>query len=116
MARTSSFTATLLGLCLSLSALAAEPAAITPATTQQIHQTIELAIGYLQTESAAWLKTRKCAACHHVPMPLWALGEAERQGYAIDRKFVADTAESLLGSRDKLMASRIFPNPAGPPD
>jgi hypothetical protein len=49
-------------------------------------------------------------------MPLWALGEAERQGYAIDKKFVADTAESLLGSRDKLMATKIFPNPADPPD
>jgi hypothetical protein len=49
-------------------------------------------------------------------MPLWALGEAERQGYAIDNKFVADTTEALLGSRDKLMASKIFPNPADPPD
>src|SRR5207245_2909557 len=68
------------------------------------------------TESAAWLNTRKCAACHHVPMPLWALSEADRQGYAIDKQFVADTTESLLGSRDKLMASKIFPNPADPPD
>lgn len=116
MARTFSLTALLLGLCLSLPALAAEPAAITPATTQQIHQTIERAIVYLQTESAAWLKTRKCAACHHVPMPLWALGEAERQGYAIDKKLLADTTESLLGSRDKLLSSKIFPNPADPPD
>ena len=38
-------------------------------------------------------------------MPLWALSEAERQGYAIDKKFVADTTESLLGSKDTLMAS-----------
>jgi len=67
-------------------------------------------------KAAAWLSTRKCAACHHVPMPLWALGEAGRQGYAIDQKFVADTTESLLGSRDKLMASKNFPNPADPPD
>jgi hypothetical protein len=51
-----------------------------------------------------------------VPLPLWALGEVERQGYAIDKKFVADTVESLLGSKDKLMSSRIFPNPADPPD
>ena len=103
-----------LGLCLSRLALADEP---TPrATTQQVQQTVERAIGYLQTESAAWLNTRKCAACHHVPMPLWALSEAERQGYAIDKKFVADTTESLLGSKDKLMASKIFPNPADPPD
>jgi len=62
------------------------------------------------------LRTRKCAACHHVPMPLWALSEAERHGYAIDKKFVADTTESLLGDRDKLMASKIFPNPTDPPD
>jgi hypothetical protein len=47
---------------------------------------------------------------------LWALNEAERQGYSIDKKFVADTTESLLGSRDSLLASKIFPNPADPPD
>lgn len=116
MVRISSLAALLLGLCLSLPAPAAEPAAIAAATTQQIHQTIDRAIGYLQTESAAWLSTRKCAACHHAPMPLWALGEAERQGYTIDKKFVAGTIESLLGSKDKLLASKIFPNPADPPD
>jgi hypothetical protein len=116
MARMSPFAWLLLGLCLSRPALADEPTAIPRATTQHVQQTVDRAIGYLQTESAAWLNTRKCAACHHVPMPLWALGEAERQGYAIDKKFVADTTESLLGSRDKLMASKIFPNPADPPD
>lgn len=116
MARTSFFAAFILGLFLSLRAPAAELAAVAPATTQQIHQTIERAIGYLQTESAAWLKTRKCAACHHAPMPLWALGEADWQGYPVDKKFVADTIESLLGSKEKLLASKIFPNPADPPD
>src|SRR4051812_3854054 len=114
MARTASFALFYLGLCLSRSA--AEPAAIPRATTQQVQWTVDRAIPYLQTESAAWLNTRKCAACHHVPLPLWALGEAERQGYAIDRKFLADTVESLLGGKDKLLASRIFPNPADPPD
>jgi hypothetical protein len=116
MARTSRFAAFLLGLCLSWLALADEPVPIPPARPQQVQQSVERAIGYMQTESAAWLNTRKCAACHHVPMPLWALIEADRQGYAIDKKFVADTTESLLGSRDKLMASKIFPNPADPPD
>jgi hypothetical protein len=106
----------LLGLCLSPPALAVEPTRVPRATTQQVHKAVDRALGYLQTESAAWLKTRKCAACHHVPMPLWALSEAERQGYAIDKKFVADTTESLLGSRDKLLASKIFPNPADKPD
>src|SRR5205807_6438474 len=116
MARTSWFAAFLLGLCLSRLALADEPVSIPPAKPQQVRQAVERAIGYLRAESAAWLNTRKCAACHHVPMPLWALSEAGRQGYAIDKKFVADTTESLLGSRDKLMASKIFPNPADPSD
>jgi hypothetical protein len=96
--------------------LASEPASTPRATAPQVQQAVDRAVKYLQTESAAWLNTRKCAACHHVPLPLWALGEAERQGYEIDKKFVADTLESLLGSKDKLMSSRIFPNPADPPD
>jgi hypothetical protein len=106
----------LLGLCLARSAPADEPASTPRATTPQVQQAVDRAVKYLRAESAAWLNTRKCAACHHVPLPLWALGEAERQGYAIDKQFVADTVESLLGSKDKLMASRVFPNPADPPD
>jgi len=109
-----------LSLCLASPARADEPAAapaaIPPATTEQIRQTVDRAIKYLQTESAAWLNTKKCAACHHAPMPLWALAEAERNGYAIDKKFLTETAESLLGSKDKLLASKIFPNPTDPPD
>ena len=116
MACTTSPAWVLLWLCLSRPALAGEPASTPRATTPQAQQAVDSAIKYLQTESAAWLKTRKCAACHHVPLPLWALAEAERQGYAIDKTFVAGTVESLLGSKDKLVSSRIFPNPADPPD
>ena len=116
MARTPWLAVLYLGPVLSPLAVAAEPASIPAATPRQIRQTVDRAIGYLQTESAAWLSTRRCAACHHVPMPLWALCEAEHQGYVIDRDFVADTTESLLGSKDKLMASKIFPNPADAPD
>jgi hypothetical protein len=116
VARASLISGVIQALCLSHLVLADEPAAVAHATPQQVQQSVERAIGYLQTESAAWLKTRRCAACHHVPMPLWALSEAQREGYAIDRKFMADTTESLLGSRAKLMASKIFPNPDDPPD
>src|SRR5262249_23089182 len=92
-----------LRLCLASAAGAEEPpvapATIPPATTEQIHQTVDRAIKYLQTESAAWLNTKKCAACHHAPMPLWALAEAERNGYTIDKKFLTETTELLLGSK-----------------
>jgi hypothetical protein len=116
VARTSSLVFVLLGLCLSGPVLAGEPASTPRATTTQVQQAVDRAIPYLQKESADWLNTKKCAACHHVPLPIWALSEAERQGYAIDKKYLADTVESLLGSKEKLLSSRIFPNPADPPD
>ncbi|HEY1785984.1 MAG TPA: prenyltransferase/squalene oxidase repeat-containing protein, partial [Pirellulales bacterium] len=89
---------------------------IPPATTEQVQLSVDRAIGYLQAECGTWLKTKKCAACHHAPMPLWALGAAEQSGYAIDKKFADDTIESLLGGPEQLLASKIFPNPADPPD
>src|SRR5438094_10610787 len=103
MARTCSLAFFFLGLCVSRPALADESTSIPRATTQQVQATVERAIGYLQTESAAWLRTRKCAACHHAPMPLWALSEADRQGYAIDKKFLADTAVATLGSMENMI-------------
>src|SRR5438128_1816743 len=106
MARTASLALFFLGLCLSGPALADEAMRVPRATTQQVQHTVERAIGYLQTESAAWLRTRKCAACHHAPMPLWALSEAGQQGYAIDKKFLADTAVATLGSLEKMIDSK----------
>jgi Squalene-hopene cyclase C-terminal domain len=111
-----SFALVFLGLCLSRPALAEEPFSIPRAATQQVQRTVERAIGYLQTESATWLRTRKCAACHHAPMPLWALSEADRQGYAIDKKFLADTAAATLGSLENMIASKLVSGPADPPD
>ena len=116
MARTSLLATLFLGFCSSQPAFAGAPAAIPGATTQQVQQTVERAVGYLRTESAAWLNTRGCAACHHVPMPLWALSEAGRQGYAVDKKFLADTAEATLGSMKKMIASKLINDPAAAPD
>ncbi|MBL8851565.1 MAG: hypothetical protein JNG89_17910 [Planctomycetaceae bacterium] len=116
MVRSSALAVLILGLGLTRSVPAGEPAAVPHATPQQVQQTVQRAIGYLQTESAAWLNTRKCAACHHAPLPLWALSEAEQRGYTIDGAFLTGTTETLLGSREALMASRIFPVPDAPPD
>jgi hypothetical protein len=116
MARACLLAVLLLGFCIASLAFADEPAAISPAASGQIQQTVDRAIAYLQTESADWLNTRGCAACHHAGMPFWALSVAEQQGYAIDKKYLADKIESLLGSKDKLLSSKIFPNPADPPD
>lgn len=118
MARVTSFVAFALSLSpfLATPAGAEVPASIPAATTEQIQRTVDRAIRYLETESAAWLSQRQCAACHHAGMPFWALSEAARQGYASDKKYLADKIESLLGSKGKLMSSKIFPNPAEAPD
>jgi hypothetical protein len=49
-------------------------------------------------------------------MPLWAMSEAGRLGYAIDQKFVTDTFESVLGGRQTMIDSKIEADPAAPPD
>jgi len=116
MTRTSSLAWVLVVLCFAGPALADQPTTIPRATTPQIHQVVDRATKYLKTESSSWLNTRKCAACHHAPVALWALSEADRQGYTIDKKYVTDTVESMLGSKDKLLSTRIFPNPKDPPD
>jgi hypothetical protein len=104
------------GLCLGRLALADKTAPVQPVNDARVQQAVDRAIGYLQSESGSWLKTRKCAACHHAGMPLWALGEADSVGYAIDKKFVADKIEAALGSHDKLIASKLVPGPKDPPD
>ncbi len=111
----------LLALTLTLSlagrlATAEESAAPPSATHQQVQQAVERAIEYMQGESAAWLASRKCAACHHAPLVLWSLSDAERHGYAINKQFVTDTAEATLGSMEKMIASKLFNDPADPPD
>jgi hypothetical protein len=112
-----SWLAVLLGTILFMRPMRAdEPISPPSATSLQVQQAVERSIRYVQVESADWQKTRKCAACHHVPMPLWALSEAQRHGYGIDEKFLADTVESLLGNKENLIASKIFPDPASPPD
>jgi len=116
MVRTSRVAAFVLVVLVSLKALAEGPAWQPPSRTGQVRQTVERAIGYLQTESGTWLKDRKCAACHHAAMPMWALGEAERQGYPINRKFLDDMAEAALGGPTEMIASKIKDDPAAPPD
>lgn len=80
----------------------------------KVQHAVERAIGYLQTESGAWVKQGRCAACHHAAMPLWALNEAGSQGYTVDRDFLNHIADVALGSPQKMIAAGIAENPAKP--
>jgi hypothetical protein len=112
MARISTFVVLSLGLGFATPAQGEVPAAIhaaiPPATTEQIQQTVDRAIGYLQTESAAWLNTRKCAACHHVPMPLWAWAKPSNTA-TIDAKYVTET--TVAGQQETCCRRRSFQRP-----
>ncbi len=111
-------------LCLapfwSMALRAADPMKAAPNASakaeKSIDRSIELAIGYLKTESESWLKSRKCATCHHAPMALWALGEAARQGYAIDKKYTAELLETMIGSNEKMIAAKMINGPGDTPD
>lgn len=116
MIRSFLLAAFVLVISVSLDARAGERALETHSPSRNVRQTVEAAIGYLQTESGTWLRVRKCAACHHAAMPMWALGEAERQGYAVNRKFLADMAEGTLGGPKEMIASKIANDPAAAPD
>jgi hypothetical protein len=97
-------------------ALADERAAFPSASPELVRQAVDRGVGYLRVESAAWLSQRTCAACHHAGMPLWAMAEAGRMGYAVDRKYLADTIEATLGGPEKLIAVRLVAGPNDPPD
>ena len=108
--RAAQFATLMIVLCLTGGVRGEEP------TTNPVPKAVDRAVHYLQTDSAAWLSQRKCAACHHAAMPLWALSEADRKGYAIDRKFLSDSIEGAIGSREKMIASGLVPNPEAPRD
>ena len=102
--------------CSSAAFAANSPAVPSPATPQQVHQSVQRSLKYLQAESTSWLKARGCAACHHVALPVWSMIEAERQGYSVDKKFLTETTDRMLGSREKMIASRLLPGPKDQPD
>jgi hypothetical protein len=116
MTRTCCFALVVVALCLAPAAFADAPVATANATQPQVEQAIERSVGFLQTESATWLKQRRCAACHHVSMVMWSLSEAQRNGYAVDKTFLADTVEKTLGSEPKMISAGLIYDPNAPPD
>lgn len=116
MARATALVLLTLGVCVPQAGVAEDTVVIPRATTEQVHHAVDSAVDYIQKESNNWQKTRVCAACHHVPMAIWALSEAEQQGYTIDKTFLVETVESSLGSEEKLIAAKLIPGPNDKPD
>ncbi len=80
---------------------------------------IEAGLKFLTDEAVSWKSERKCASCHHVPMTLWALGEAKQRGYAVSDKAIKELTSWVLGKDDPAKINPkqkeqkdIFANPA----
>jgi len=104
----------MLGISLCRFAQAGKVVPQTQIETVKVQHAVEGAIGYLQSESGAWVNQGRCAACHHAAMPLWALNEVASDGYAVDRDFLNHIADVALGSPQKMIAAGIAENPAKP--
>src|SRR5262249_55561118 len=51
----------------------------------QVRQTIERSLGFLEKDGVAWMKERKCAACHVVTFMIWSHNEAKLNGIDVDQ-------------------------------
>jgi squalene-hopene/tetraprenyl-beta-curcumene cyclase len=68
-----------------------------PPTTGQVRQAVERSLTFLEKEGLAWMRDRKCIACHHAPFLLWSHNEARRRGFAISPTKLADWTGQALG-------------------
>lgn len=73
-------------------------------TPERVRQSLERSLPYLEKAGLAWMKERKCIACHHGAFMLWAHQEARQRGFAVDGdKFSTWTEQALklyLGQKD----------------
>jgi squalene-hopene/tetraprenyl-beta-curcumene cyclase len=57
----------------------------------QAWQTAERAIPYIEESGTAWIKERKCLACHYSGYMLWSLRDASQRGFDIDKEILAES-------------------------
>src|SRR5262245_66650548 len=73
-----------LGLAFLTAAMLVVPAQ--SSTDDQVRQTIERSLPFIQTEGQRWMDDKKCVTCHQVPFMVWSLNAAADCGFAIDRE------------------------------
>ncbi|MBC7821481.1 MAG: terpene cyclase/mutase family protein [Planctomycetaceae bacterium] len=97
-------------LCLlfSLSAARAEEPAGQPANQDDA---IRKGLGFVETKSLAWLRERKCASCHHVPLMIWVDREARQRGFKVDEPGLKEATDFMLAAENR---GAIIPKPGDP--
>jgi hypothetical protein len=55
-------------------------------TEAELRATITKGLGFLAKDGEAWMKSKDCNGCHHLPAMLWSHREAKLRGFNIDQK------------------------------
>src|SRR5262245_2584121 len=71
-------------------------------------EAIRRGLAYVEGKSLSWLRERKCASCHHVPMMVWAQRDARQRGLKIDEKGLREATDFLLAADNR---AAVVPNP-----
>jgi hypothetical protein len=66
----------------------------------ELRATVDRSLSFLTDEGTEWKEGRKCASCHHAPLMIWALNEAQQQGYAVDRDALRELTAWTLAPDD----------------
>ena len=67
------------------------------ATLDDVRAAVTRSLPFLEDEGMAWMETRKCTSCHHVPMMLRTHREARQRGFAVDDEALAEAQAWALG-------------------
>lgn len=64
-------------------------------------EVVSKGLSYVEQKSLAWLRERKCASCHHVPMMVWVQRDAQQRGLKIDDKGYQEATDFLLAADNR---------------
>jgi hypothetical protein len=83
-------------LSVSLAVLLTTAGADTASSPPQVRRTVERSLAFLEKDGLAWMKEKKCASCHAVPLGLWSNYEAARHGFTINQKAIDELRQKAL--------------------
>jgi hypothetical protein len=64
--------------------------------TDDVRQSVQRGLTFLEKGGIAWQEKRKYAGCHHVPMMLWSHHEARRKGLSVNPKVLDEVEPRAL--------------------
>src|SRR5438132_12577380 len=74
-------------------------------------EAIRKGLAYVEDRSLAWLRQRKCASSHHIPMMVRAQRDARQRGFKINDKGLKEATDFLLAADNR---AGILLNPGDP--